>query len=69
MTQSTTHKQQHNKVEQSVVKYGLHRRERIRHQVSSCMVKLSASQKHLLQASNDAIYDKTNNKEVFNATA
>lgn len=47
------------KSERSIVKHGLHRRERIRHQTMPCLIKLNVSQKHRLAASNDANYYET----------
>lgn len=57
------------KTEMTIVKHGLHRRERIRHQKMSYLVKLNASQKHRLTASNDANYYEATAKEVQYAFA
>lgn len=57
------------KSEKSIVKHGLHRRERIRHQATACIVQLNASLKHRLAANNDANYYEAATKEVQYAVA
>lgn len=57
------------KTERSIVKHGLHRRQRIRHPSKACLIKLNASQKHRLAASNDANYYEAATKEARYAVA
>ena len=57
------------KIEKSIVKHSLYRRERARHQAMPRWVKLKANQSYLLQASNDANYYEASAKEVLYAFA
>lgn len=69
MTKILAKSKRRDKTEISILNYGLHRKQRIRHQKKNYLVKLNAKQKLRLEASNDANYYEATAKEVQYAFA